>query len=155
VSKFHSNPEDLVNLLQSADSSLAKITQKTNVLFILANIVQETCPDLPTDAWKIANFRDNTLIIEAKSPVWGQRLQFERNKITQKLINASDGLFQKIEIKVTPPGQSKTIIATNEQNLPTRKLSKNAANHIQTLANSAPESLKNKLLKLAKHANKK
>ena len=68
-------------LLKTSTGTLSHIQTKTNSLTLLATIVRQICPDLPADAFNIANCRQDTLIIEVKSPVWGQRLQFERNNI--------------------------------------------------------------------------
>jgi hypothetical protein len=146
-------PKDMAALFQLSSGTLAQIKSKTNSLAILADIVRQICPDLPEDAWHIANFRKNTLIIEVKSPVWGQRLQFERTKICQVLIEHTEGQFQQIEIKVNPY-HTKKVITSNEIKLSSKSMSPNTAKHIMDVANNAPEGLKEKLEKLAKHVNK-
>ena len=95
-------PINMLSLLKSSNGTLAHIQEKTNSLTVLASIVRQICPDLPEDAFKIANFHENTLIIEVKSPIWGQRLQFERNNIIKQLVIETDGHFQKIQIKINP-----------------------------------------------------
>ncbi len=140
-------------LLQSSSGTLAQIQVKTNSLALLADIVRQICPDLPEDAWHIANFQQNTLIIAVKSPVWGQRLQFERNKICQSLTQATQGQFQKIEIKVNPITQKKAIGKQTQINSQS-PISTNTAKQLTEIAKNAPKGLKEKLLKLARHANK-
>ncbi|MCJ8319661.1 MAG: DciA family protein [Colwellia sp.] len=149
-------PVDMSSLLNSSSGTLAHIQEKTNSLAILADIVRQICPDLPDDSWKIANFERNTLIIEVKSPVWGQRLQFERNKICQQLIDVTQGKFDRIDIKVNPfthkqiikPSSSK-VTAKNSYSI-----SKSTASHLKDIAQHAPKGLREKLLKLASHAKK-
>jgi len=150
-------PIDMSSLLNSSKGTLAHIQAKTNSLAQLADIVLHICPDLPEDAWKIANFEKNTLIIEVKSPVWGQRLQFERNRICQKLNEETDGTFHKIEIKVNPFSHKKPSLAkvsnkgaVNQANM----ISSSTASHLEEIAMSAPKGLKEKLLRLASHGKK-
>lgn len=146
-------PVDMTRLLQSSGGTLAQIATKTNSLTILADIVRQICPDLPSDAWKIANFRQQTLIIEVKSPVWGQRLQFERNKIAQALAEQTEGLFLQIDIKINPYNNRKV----NPADAPTpelQTLSSRTAEQLLGVAENAPKGLKEKLQKLARHVKK-
>ena len=148
-------PTDMSALFQSTTGTLAQIQLKTNSLAILANIVRQICPDLPEDAWKIANFHSNTLIIEVKSPVWGQRLQFERMKICQQLKIDTEDQFQQIEIKVNPH-QHRRFPAADEKDKPvkTQILSQKTAEQLLEVADNAPPGLKKILEKLAKHVKK-
>ena len=148
-------PIDMSSLLISSSGTLAHIQAKTNSLATLGDIVRQICPDLPADAWHIANFAKSTLIIEVKSPVWGQRLQFERNNICQKLIEVTQGEFQKIEIKINPFLHKQAMLKKddgknkiNHANI----ISKNTAKHLAEIAQNAPKGLREKLLKLASHA---
>lgn len=150
-------PIDMSNLLNSSSGTLAHIQAKTNSLAQLADIVLHICPDLPEDAWKIANFEKNTLIIEVKSPVWGQRLQFERNRICQKLSEETSGTFHKIEIKVNPfshKKHNKTTVLEEDKINHANLISKNTASHLEEIAQNAPKGLREKLLRLASHAKK-
>ena len=91
-------PINMSSLLQTTTGTLAQIQSKTNSLKLLSDIVRQICPDLPEDVFNIANFVQSTLVIEVKSPVWGQRLQFERNTICKELIAQTQGKFSQIEI---------------------------------------------------------
>jgi len=144
-------PIDRSSLLQSCSGTLAKITAKTDFLTKLAAIVRQTCPDIPVDAYQIANFNHGAIIIEVKSSVWSQRLQFERMNITQALTKTSQGEFTKIEIKVNPYG-AKKVTSEQPQQHRYHKISKAAAAHLEEVAQSAPTSLQEKLRRLAKLA---
>jgi len=142
-------------LLQSTTGTLAQIQRKTNSLAILADIVRQICPDLPEDVWKIANFHSNTLIIEVKSPVWAQRLQFERMKICRQLSIETEDQFQQIEIKINPHQHRRFATADNkDQPVKTQVLSQKTADQLLAVADNAPKGLKEKLEKLAKHVKK-
>lgn len=150
-------PIDMSNLLNSSSGTLAHIQAKTNSLAQLADIVRDICPDLPADAWKIANFEKNTLVIEVKSPVWGQRLQFERNRICQNLVAETDGTFNKIQIKVnpfSPKKQNMAKVSNKEAVNHNNMISPSTANHLEAIAQNAPKGLREKLLRLASHGKK-
>jgi len=131
-------------------------------LSLLSDIVRQICPDLPEDAFNIANFVQNTLIIEVKSPVWGQRLQFERNTICQALVEQTQGQFSQIEIKVNPQGHRKTpsqstYLKSKNSNSKSsvQNISPATASQLLAVAEHAPKGLKEKLEKLAAHVNKR
>ena len=151
-------PKDMSTLFNSTTGTLAQIKAKTNSLSQLCSIVLQICPDLPEDALNITNFINNTLVIEVKSPVWGQRLQFERNTICRSLAEQTQGQFSQIEIKVNPYGHQqaakKTSYARQAKSIPTKSISTSTAKHLLEVAENAPKGLKEKLEKLARIANK-
>jgi len=155
-------------LLQTTTGTLAHIQTKTNSLTILADIVRQICPDLPEDAWHIANCREDTLIIEVKSPVWGQRLQFERNTICNALMSSTDGNFQRIEIKINPQGfrqqrhelteKTRAELIKSTEVRPQQDnavVNEKTAKQFLDIAKNAPKGLKEKLEKLARVAGKR
>ena len=170
-------PKDMSTLFHSSTGTLAQIQSKTNSLNLLSDIVRQICPDLPEDAFKIANFVQTTLIIEVKSPVWGQRLQFERNTICRELIKQTQGQFSHIEIKVNPQGHrqipnqktyqqntlSNTSIQINsvqnqsfqEKKGSVQTMSLNTASNLLKIAANAPKGLKETLERLAANATGK
>jgi hypothetical protein len=146
-------PLDTSSLMKTSTGTLAQIAAKTNSLTILADIVRQTCPDLPEEVWHIANFKKNSIVIEVISATWGQRLQFERVKISQKLNDVTKGEFDQIEIKVSPYRNQQP--KNKEINKPTSShISTKTAQQLNEIAESAPESLKKKLRKLASLANR-
>jgi len=152
-------PKDMSTIVSSMTGTLAQIKVKTNSLSQLSDIVRQICPDLPEDAFNITNFTTNTLVIEVKSPVWGQRLQFERNNICTNLNKKTNGQFSQIEIKVNPYGHqqaAKQVSYARKTITPSSQtISANTAKHLREVAEHAPKGLKEKLEKLASIANKK
>ncbi|GHE95102.1 DciA family protein [Thalassotalea profundi] len=148
-------PIDMSTLFSETSGTLAQIAKKTNSLKILADIVRQSCPDLPAEVWQIANFTQNTLVIEVNSAIWGQRLQFEKVKICQQLAIATDNLFTQVSIKVSPY-RSKTsyTVPISDKKAKTQYISSATAHQLNEVAKNAPESLKKKLLKLASLADK-
>jgi hypothetical protein len=146
-------PTDMSALFNSTSGTLAQIAAKTNSLTVLSDIVRQICPDLPADVFKIANFKANAIIIEVKSAVWSQRLQFERMNICRELTRMTNNEFNQIEIKITPfrhKVPEKTVIP----NAINSTISAATAADLLKIAATAPESLRKILEKLATHANK-
>lgn len=146
------SPQDITKLLKKASGTMADFSTKAQSINIIGDIVRQTCPDLPDDAWQIANCRNDLVVIEAKSPVWGQRLQFERNNIAQQLSNQTQGIFNKIEIKINPFSNRREIVKKPIKSK--KKMSQESADQITDVAKHAPPGLKEVLLRLAKHVNK-
>lgn len=152
-------PKDMSTLFNSTTGTLAQIQAKTNSLSLLSSIVRQICPDLPEDAFNIANFVQSTLVIEVKSPVWGQRLQFERNNICRQLIEETQGKFTKIEIKVNPQGHRQIptqttyqYVASVNDNSSVKNISTKTVSQLLDIADKAPKGLKEKLQRLADNA---
>jgi len=146
-------PADMSDLFQSSKGTLAQIAAKTNSLTILADIVRQTCPDLPADVWHIANFKQKSLVIEVTSAVWSQRLQFERMNICRELAQVTDNEFDQIEIKVSPY-RNKVAYKETEKVAEPLQITQKTAEQLLAVAKNAPDTLRKKLEKLAKHANK-
>ena len=146
-------PTDMSALFNSTSGTLAQIAAKTNSLTVLSDIVRQICPDLPADVWKIANFRANAIGIEVNSAVWSQRLQFEKVNICRELIKVTDNTYNQVEIKITPfrPKIPEKTIIPNAIN---STISAATAAHLLKIAETAPDSLRKKLEKLAAHAKK-
>jgi len=137
-------------LFNSSKGTLAQIATKTNSLKTLAGIVRQICPDLPEDVWNIGNIKQNSLVIEVKSAVWSQRLQFERVNICNALADVTNGQFDQIEIKVSPYRNKVSSTLNTPSKVDSQTISKNTANHLKEVAKNAPDGLKEKLEKLAK-----
>lgn len=156
ATRKNDHPFDAASVLQGASGTLAQLATKTNFLSQLQNIVRQTCPDLPAQVWQIGNFRQNTCIIRVTSPIWAQRLQFERMNICKQLQELTQGQFSQIEITISPLDLTSNKPRKIESNTLTKKhMSSNTAQHLLDVAQNAPESLKKKLTRLASLAEKK
>lgn len=152
-------------LLKTSTGTLAQIQEKTNSLTLLSDIVRQICPDLPADAFHIANCREDILVIEVKSPVWMHRLQFERNNICKALISETEGFFNKIQIKVNPQGfhksrEDKTILHSEMMKSAAKIpediiVNAKTAKQFMEIAKNAPKGLKEKLERLARVAGER
>lgn len=149
--RFNQKPEDLSELFQDIQGPLANIAQKSQLLLKLSAQIQSICPDLPTDSFRLANITQNGIVIEARSPAWGQRLQFERRTIEQALCQLFNTAQFKISINIIPFGYHNPAPVEPKGK---KQMSAQSAQHIAEIAEHAPEGLKAKLLRLAQHANK-
>ena len=146
-------PTDMSLLFNSASGTLAQLTEKTNYLTVLNNIIRKQCADLPDDVWKIANFKEKTIVIEVKSAAWSQRLQFERNIICQALAEQTNNTFTHIAIKIMPASSILNNKPVKQNEKPVENPISNAtAAQLLAVAKTAPKGLKQKIEKLAAHA---
>ncbi|WP_394172659.1 DUF721 domain-containing protein [Thalassotalea litorea] len=157
MSRIEKTPQDLAKLISESSGSLAGFSAKAKTLQSLTSIIANICPDIPEEIWQVANCRQETVILEVKSAVWGQRLQFERNRICQQISQASDGQLTKLELKINPYGHQRD--AEPDVHAPpvqktSKHMSKNTAEQLNMVAKNAPAGLQEKIRKLARHANK-
>ena len=146
-------PSDMSVLLHSTQGTLAQIAKKTNSLSKISTIVSQICPDLPPDVWWIANFKQHIVVIEVASGVWSQRLQFEKNRISQALSSATQGELTSIELKVSPYRNKREVVQAAETPK-TQFISQQTADNLNQVAEKAPDHLKRSLQRLAALANK-
>ncbi|OKY26482.1 MULTISPECIES: DUF721 domain-containing protein [Thalassotalea] len=152
MARKNKSPFDASSLLKSSAGTLAQIATKTKFLSQLEDIIRQSCPDLPEQVWHISNFNQNTCVIGVSSAVWSQRLQFERMNICRKLADITQGQFNQIDIKVRPFANQ--IAKESEDSKPRKHLSKNTAKQLEAVAEHASDSLKQKILNLAKLADR-
>ncbi|MDO6427189.1 DciA family protein [Thalassotalea sp. 1_MG-2023] len=152
MARKNKSPFDASSLLKSSAGTLAQIATKTKFLSQLEDIIRQSCPDLPEQVWHISNFNQNTCVIGVSSAVWSQRLQFERMNICRKLAEITQGQFNQIEIKVRPFANQ--IAKESADSKPRKHLSKNTAKQLEAVAEHASDSLKQKILNLAKLADR-
>ncbi|WP_434358398.1 DciA family protein [Parasalinivibrio latis] len=111
---------------------------------------------LPGDAanhCRIANFRDGILVIEAESPSWGMRLNFERINLISALRAGPLPSLMSIEVKVNPTVAKP--VAREEKQANPRKISDTAAAYLKMVAENAPDKVKERLEAIAALAERK
>lgn len=152
-------PIDISSLFDQQHSALAKIAEKQQALLQLQHIVSEICPDLPANGWKIANIKQNQLVIEVNNAIWSHRLQFEKNRILQQFQQQLALPISQIKITICPEQSNryaKTPTAIKAaQNQPTfakqTPIPAAVSEQLTDLARHAPKGLQQALLRLAKY----
>ena len=143
------HPQDLKTIL-SLTGGLPSITEKSELLIGLNHQVKQILAPSVAAQIKVANFRNSTLIIEVTNSAWAARVNFQKKSLLTKLQNETLSMLTAIEIKVNPSINT----LKSDVKVQHRQLTQTAADHINTLAEHADGSLKEKLKRLAKLANR-
>ena len=145
------HPSTLADLLGAKAGKFAKIQQKSRQLQEINQIVTQQIMPGSDQLCRVANFRQGMLVIEVASGAWATRFKANRAGILTQLrqhlptlasidIQINPGLFvsHQVEPKANP-----------------RHISTATAEHLQTLADSAPKELAEKLQRLANLARRR
>lgn len=142
-----SKPQDLAALMgqrfsqiQDKSGALAKLHQ--HLLEILDPAVRPHCA--------VSNLRDGVLVVGVSSAAWATRLQYQRLELLSELRGKGFPMLTSIEFKVNPQ------LSRLQQQKPTNsnRLSHQASEHLQQLAESIGGDLGEKLKRLAAHAGR-
>ncbi|XZQ54803.1 MAG: DUF721 domain-containing protein [Arsenophonus sp.] len=144
-----------VNNLDS--SALQAIKKHGHALIKLNNIIINLLPIEVKDFCRVANYRQDILILEIKNASRKIRLNYELPTLLSRLRNTILPSLSSIKIIINPSllsENSKNLlliknITINSSNGIISKLSKESAKIIYNLANKSPKKLKEKLDRLA------
>ncbi len=142
-------PQDLSQLL-TVSGRLPELKEKAELLLRLNHLVKQQLSGPVIEQIKVANFRQDTLIIEVSSSTWAARLNFQKINLLHKLQREALPMLTAIDVKVNPRMQSYT---SNSEPV-YAKLSLTAASHIEALAEHTEGSLRQKLKRLAARASR-
>lgn len=106
---------------------------------------------------RVSHYRDGTLFLEAASATLATRLQYMRMEILSEVRKSGYPECAQIKISSSPEAQTRMAVKEKPASYQTntvsmRRMSEQTAHHLEAIAESAPDGLKQKLLKLAKHA---
>ncbi len=142
-------PQDLSQLL-TVSGRLPELKEKAELLLRLDQVVKQQLSDPLVAHIKVANFRQDRLIIEVSSSAWAARLNFQKSHLLLKLQSEALPMLTVIDVKVNPRMQSRT--PKSEPSY--AQLSVTAASHIEALAEHTEGSLGQKLKRLAARASR-
>ncbi|MCH1920671.1 DciA family protein [Shewanella sp. A3A] len=143
-------PQHLSQLMHQS-GALPELTERAELLLYLDKTVKAMLSGPVCAQLTVANFRQNTLVIETSTAVWAARLNFQKAHLLQQLQSEALPMLTAIEVKVNP-----TLIAREvKPNLPHRQISETTAAHLTDLAESTGGSLGQKLKRLAALASRK
>ena len=142
-------PQDLSQLL-TFSGRLPELKEKAELLLRLDHVVKQQLTGPLIKQVKVANFREDTLIIEVSSSTWAARLNFQKASLLLKLQSEALPMLSVIDVKVNPRMHSYTPNAEPRY----AKLSLTAASHIEALAEHTEGSLGKKLKRLAARASR-
>ena len=81
------------------------IVSHANTLSGLQRWLESQLPDPMQEQCQVVNFRDDTLILAASSPVWATRLRYLLPQLNALISQKTSGKLLKIKIKVRPSSE--------------------------------------------------
>ncbi|UJF19615.1 DciA family protein [Vibrio sp. SS-MA-C1-2] len=135
-------------------SGLANIQQRAVALAKLNKTMLKHLPPEAQAYCHIANYRNNTLIIEVASSAWLTRLNYQRLDLISKLRYSDLPSLVSIELKINPSLMNQTVIKkqTEKKREP---ISEQSAEYLRMVAENAPEKIKVRLERIAAMSQKK
>ncbi len=144
------------NIPTTEESSLYKVQQRVIALQKLNHVVKGLVHPQLQPWCRVANYRQNVLVLEAASAGWMMRLRYEQSHLIGVLRAQILTSLASIDIKINPALMAKG--STMERNakilqqtkpIALRHLSQESARELIALANRSPEKLRNILERLA------
>ncbi len=143
---------DVVGKLPGRLQSYAKASQKLEHYQTLLN---QAIGGPLANKCHVSNYQDQILVISADSAAVAMRLNYMKLAIASELRKSGLAELSSIKVQTNPAKQTvanEAIKKSQSQGRsPGRVMSKQTADNLLELAQHAPESLKQKLQKLAKH----
>lgn len=142
--------KSLASLIQQPSELLHHIVTKSQCLIHLTNLLHQSLEENVAKHCKVANFREETLVLEIDSAAWATQIRYRIPELLMKLrqkneFNDLKKIEYYIQLLATPHAQSKS----------TRGLSASSAAVLLETAETLPETdLKQALLRLAKNIKK-
>lgn len=149
----YNEPEILTSIFTKT-SSLSQIQERINALSKLTYAVNELLPSPLKQQCRIANYRQGVLVIQVSSASWLTRLKYEQSNLLstlrQKLLPSLSSIQYQIDPNMTVKVSQQVDSVKNVPILGV--MTPESAMCLYALAESAPDSLKKQLIKLANHA---
>ncbi|RKZ95447.1 MAG: hypothetical protein DRQ40_03615 [Gammaproteobacteria bacterium] len=141
-------PERIDSVCQQ-NSSLYKLSQRARFLAELNHILQQTLPTQFSAHCRLANIKDETLIIHTDNASYASLIRFQAPVLCKTLSTELNITIRNLEVKVRP-----FYIPLQNSHKNTLSLPRTAAETIQHTAQSIEDGpLKTALEKLAKRCN--
>lgn len=156
-------PKSIGNILKNKNLFTNSLTEQTQILQQLTNILQSILPEPLARHCKVANIHPHskTIVLAASSPVWSSRLRFHSPRILKALQQDYQLPFYRSRIlvsKVEPEdiGRIRPVDMHPPGNKPQSTLSQNNAALVQKTAQAIENSeLRDSLLRLFERKNNK
>lgn len=154
-------PQSVGNILKNKNLFTNSLTEQTQILQQLTNILQNILPEPLAQHCKVANIHHHskTIVLAASSPVWSSRLRFHSPRILKTLQQDYQLPFYRSRIlvsKVEPEdvGRVYPVGIPPLGNAPQPTLSQNSVKLVQKTAQTIENSeLRDSLLRLFKRTH--
>jgi len=143
-------PQPLEQLLN--DGQFRRLCRHSQVLRTLQRHFGACCDKHRLQQCRVANFRNGILVIEVGSAAWRQRLNLLRVTLLSEL---RQQLPQLVTLEVVQNPAMVNAAGSRTSTERKRKISPQAAAHLEALAATAPPGLQEKLRRLAALAGEK
>ncbi|KID57921.1 putative RNA-binding protein [Pseudoalteromonas luteoviolacea] len=157
MAKNRFDPKSLSELAPKWSNKLSNYVEKAQDIAALQAPLNKALGPILSKKCRVSNYHQGTLCIEAASATLATRLGYLKMEILSEF--RQSGFHDCSQVKITTNPEAQQRLAqrpANSQNKPAKqhKLSESTAEQLTMLAESAPEGLKERLLKLAQHAKK-
>lgn len=142
------NSSSITSLLADQASALCQLSNRARYLATLDRTVRALLPAAIVDHCRVANLRDNVLVLQAEGTVWATKLRYQLPQILTDLRRLPDlkGL-DSIRIRIAPAQT-----AQNPSPLARPHLSEHSAELLQQAADATPDpELAAALRRVARH----
>ncbi|MEF1288378.1 DUF721 domain-containing protein [Vibrio sp. M260118] len=136
-----------------ADSALSRMQQHAKEISLLNKELKSILPRGTEDHCRVANIRENQLIIEVASASIKMKLDYERLNILNQLRSKGFARLIAITLQINPE-LYRAKERKDQQAKPRDPISETAAQYLEMIASGASPKVKARLESLAKLANK-
>lgn len=151
-------PKPLNDIMVSLNNRLSAYAGKSQALDTQQSLLREFLSPKLADKCRVSNYRDGTLMIEAVSAPIALKLNYLKMDMLSHFRSA--GMAELGQIKITANPHATQRLSMNNKDVTgkainSRKMSMQTADYLIAIAASAPQSLKEKLERLALHGKNK
>lgn len=156
-----SHPQALFDVLEESlaktSNTLQTIQQNAKAILKLNRVVKSLLPAEIKPMCRVANYRNNIMVIEVANASWMTRLNYERTNLLSALRSSILPSLSSIDIRINPDliRKSKQNSSLNKQsvnqkeNRNQRQISTQTAEQLLRLAEKSPKGLKERFERLA------
>ncbi|WP_272521450.1 DUF721 domain-containing protein [Providencia sp. PROV202] len=156
-----SHPQALFDVLEESlaktSNTLQTIQRNAKAILKLNRVVKSLLPAEIKPMCRVANYRNNIMVIEVANASWMTRLNYEKMNLTSALRSSILPSLSSIDIRINPDliRKSKQNSSLNKQsvsqkeNRNQRQISTQTAEQLLRLAKKSPKGLKEKFERLA------
>ncbi|ROV61487.1 DUF721 domain-containing protein [Vibrio ponticus] len=138
-----------------SDSRFANLQKHAEEIMKINQLLKTILPKNTVDHCRVANLRDNHLVIEVASAAIMMKINYDRLNILNQLRSQGFARLIAVEVQINPDLYRVKTSAQPKQTKSRDPISDTAAEYLKTVAQNAPPKIKARLESLAQLANKK
>ncbi|GAA5648048.1 hypothetical protein VPR01S_21_00920 [Vibrio proteolyticus NBRC 13287] len=138
-----------------AKSKMSQLQAHAEEILAINRILQSLLPANAADHCRVANLKDSVLVLEVASAAIKMKLDRDRLHLLNQLRHQGYARLISIEIRINPDLYRVRSVAEEKQSAPPRPpISDCAAAYLRTIAQNAPDKIKQRLENIAKLSRK-